>query len=735
MKRTLFLIALFAWGGCSSTSFVGKRVDNFTAYYSTFYNARTAYDTAEKALEQPDKAIDRDTYLFVFEPGSPGAGVKDFESAIKKSADVLRGHPNSKWVDDALLLIGKSYYYMGNTVGAQQKFREVIDRQSSLEDEARFWLGLALMSAGSFDEAGAHLQESLDRDKVSKKWLARMRLALGEMYVRQERWEEAAEQLKAGVDRADDRELSSRGQFLLGQVYETIGMFDLASRAYRDVSRFKPIYELEYAARFSAVRVEGEHGVPEDALQSLRKMERDGKNFTNRAELAYLRGRILMADQRSQDAYDTWYDVLYNSDGNISSIRGQTHYHLGLLFRDQFIDFDRAAAHFDTASTSLSRGTRSNAAGRTERLASSPSAITDAAELADVFGTFASFHADVQHFDSLLTLGSLDDEAFRDRIEEIRRQRAAEIVEERRSQERRAAEASFRRTGADVGSAGVPRTGAAGGSADYATAGFLYHRDRSRVQDGLLGFFDRWGERPAVPNWRRRAAITEGRGPGTAEADPESGAPTIPVGTVTGDVTTDALLRSVDVDISEIPRSAEAQAQMRLRRAGSRYELANTLFLSMARPDSAAAWYRLVFEESEDAEISARALYALGEVQRATGDRESADAIYADVLERYPDSEVASRAAQRLGLESAVASVAEADILNDMYRAAFEQWVDGSFDDGMRGMLALAAAYPDSLLSGRSLLAAGAIYSDWAEIERVDITQPIAIEIPDSLWI
>ncbi|NNE47014.1 MAG: energy transducer TonB, partial [Rhodothermales bacterium] len=41
----------------------------------------------------------------------------------------------------------------------------------------------------------------------------------------------------------------------------------------------------------------------------------------------------------------------------------------------------------------------------------------------------------------------------------------------------------------------------------------------------------------------------------------------------------------------------------------------------------------------------------------------------------------------------------------------------------------------DSLLSGRSLLAAGAIYSDWAEIERVDITQPIAIEIPDSLWI
>jgi len=136
--------------GCST---VGRGFDNFTAYYNTFYNAKKSFDKAVDASVREDRPVDRSVYLQVFETidGSPGA--RDFESAVKKSADVLRGHPDSKWVDDALLLIGKSYFYTGNTVGAEQKFREVVEGGSSLEDEARFWLALTLMAQGSLEAA------------------------------------------------------------------------------------------------------------------------------------------------------------------------------------------------------------------------------------------------------------------------------------------------------------------------------------------------------------------------------------------------------------------------------------------------------------------------------------------------------------------------------------------------------------------------------------------------------
>ncbi|RMF57303.1 MAG: hypothetical protein D6746_11295, partial [Bacteroidetes bacterium] len=143
--------------GCGSSSFLGRRVDNFTAYYNTFYNARKAYERGVKSLERDNVPVDRTRYLPVFSDPDRAPRSQDFADAIKKSADVLRDHPTSKWADDALLLIGKSYFYQQNYVGAEQKFREVIDLGSDLEDEARFWLARTLIASQAYDEAAAHL--------------------------------------------------------------------------------------------------------------------------------------------------------------------------------------------------------------------------------------------------------------------------------------------------------------------------------------------------------------------------------------------------------------------------------------------------------------------------------------------------------------------------------------------------------------------------------------------------
>ncbi|MGI9174720.1 MAG: hypothetical protein ACR2GR_05330, partial [Rhodothermales bacterium] len=53
----LLLVGLFVLGGCSSNSFLGRRVDNFTAYYNTFYNARKAYRAGVESLESADVPI------------------------------------------------------------------------------------------------------------------------------------------------------------------------------------------------------------------------------------------------------------------------------------------------------------------------------------------------------------------------------------------------------------------------------------------------------------------------------------------------------------------------------------------------------------------------------------------------------------------------------------------------------------------------------------------------------
>ena len=147
------LLCVLFLAGCSGTSFLGQRYTNFTAYYNTFYNARKSFDRGVRALERTEESVNQDVFLSVYAIPTRAGNRQDFEDTIKRSADVIRDHPNSKWVDDAVLLIGKSYFYQQNFVSAAQKFREAIELQTDLEGEARFWLGYSLLANGSLLEA------------------------------------------------------------------------------------------------------------------------------------------------------------------------------------------------------------------------------------------------------------------------------------------------------------------------------------------------------------------------------------------------------------------------------------------------------------------------------------------------------------------------------------------------------------------------------------------------------
>ena len=172
MRRCFLLLLglLFLLSGCSSGSFVGKRFDNFTAYYNKFFNAKKKLEAGIEAMERQDQPIDRSTYISIFSANTQAATSAEFHDAIQKGADILREHPDSKWVDDALMLIGQAYFYQHNFVGAEQKFREVIEVSPSLADEARFWLARTLIAAGNYDQANEHLIATLARDDVGRKW-------------------------------------------------------------------------------------------------------------------------------------------------------------------------------------------------------------------------------------------------------------------------------------------------------------------------------------------------------------------------------------------------------------------------------------------------------------------------------------------------------------------------------------------------------------------------------------
>jgi len=681
--------------GCADTSFVGKRVDNFTAYYNTYYNAEKSYEEGvDRVLDRREsEPVDMNVYLSLFLSGEGGPN-ESFATAIEKSADVLREHPNSKWVDESLMMIGKSYYFQQNYVGAEQKFREVQNLSEDLEPEARFWLVRTLVAAGRFGEA-ERVSASLltDEGEAGGTWTAQTWLARGESFVRQARWGNAAESLSAGLSGDLPRRLRARSAFLLGQVRETLDDPVGAQAAYTRSFRAANEYEIEYAARLSAIRVQGLNGQPAEALAELEEMEEDDKNFERLGALRVLRARLLDADGKPDDARAVLREVLYEPPPAQGATQGRAHYAMAQVYRDAYDDFSRAAAHFDTASTSLRQTVTTR-----EPVLLTPVAITNSESLSRRYRTIADRASDVTRIDSLLRLGSLSPDELRAELEALQEQQAQQraAARERRDQEEAARRFTNRTVTAQRNASSQSLAVSTGGS-------FLFHDNPTRVQEGRRNFERRWGPRPRVENWRRSAVIDQRQGPQAADPDARNDGE-VDAEAVADAPADDAGPIAAGFDLGEIPRTASEKEALRGDRAVARYELATALFLNAERPDSAATWYQKVIDEDAERPVARRALYALAEVRTAQDRPEEAGRLYQTVIDRYPASAFAQRARQRLGL----ASVETADttaVAEAAYAAAYQAWQAGLRDSARSAMARVATEHAASGVAPRAVLA------------------------------
>ncbi|MEM8558585.1 MAG: tetratricopeptide repeat protein, partial [Bacteroidota bacterium] len=665
-----------------------------------------------------DQVIDRTRYLQVLpKPEQRRGGTSDgpFSEVLEKCARLLRESPDTKYTDDALLLIGKSYFYQSNYEGAKLNLNEAIrvaqeEDQGRTEDEARLWLGRSLAANGQSEEATNMLRESIDREGARAKWTSLMRIALAQIHVQDERWAEAASALTEGIPRVDNSDLAARAQFLLGQVYEALGQYDEAAEAYAGVRRYRPLYELRYASELNTALALGlRAGQTAPALDLLRDMLRDDNNFSNRAELEVARARVLVTAQEPARARDVLLTLLYDDEGqNVGQMRGQALYRLGEVYRDGFDDYTLAAAYLDSAATSLRAPTQRRSELTTQ-------ALLDVDAEAQVYLGFADAARRVAEYDSLLELGQLDDDAFRARIFAIQEERQLAAAQQEARQARLRSEQGFRgapsagggfRT--DTGPAGIGAAATATGGGDF---GFLAYRNPARVQESFAAFQATWGERPLVPNWRRREAITLAVASGALS---EEEAQTSLAPTTVG----------LGVDVTAVPRTIQAQATMRADRAAALYEMGTALFLAIGRADSAAVVYREVIESADEA-VAERAYYALAEAERALGNGPEADRWYRYVIETYPESDLADQARERLGLAPVRTGEPERDRAEAAYDLAYATWQEGDYPQAFLNLLTVSERYPESDVAPRALLAAGRVYSEWATTGSVDLFEPL----------
>lgn len=571
----------------------------------------------------------------------PQIAQEDFEDTIEKGARILRKFPESKWTDDALFLIGQSYYYIGDYYLAIEKFEELneLTENQRFKQEALIWKARSLLDLEQYSEGIFFITTNLQNDYLTNSYKAQFQAVLAEHHVMQENWEEAAGFLGNAVADLQEGKLKGRAFFLYGQILEQLERYGEAFFAYDNVASRFPDYGYVYWSNVKKAEVARKDGNLESALSIYMAMAKDDKNVSRLDRINYEIARTLEMMGDITKAENGYKEILY-SDKTMASanVEAKTYYRLGKIYSEEYDDFTTASAYFDSSSSHV---------GDIDFLESK----FDAEKLASAYGTYTSLKNKVNRLDSLLWLGTLQPAALDSVLKVVREQKKNSSEQAQSSRDN----TESKLTNISTGNAEAQ----AGGSSFQ--DGFLNYRNPRLKRESISKFRAVWGDRPLVDNWRRIEFVRS--------SDIVTGAPEV---SMDDSESTLAVLseendREIDIDVSEIPTTKEQKEGYEDELANTKYQLGNLFFLTLNIPDSAKTYFTDIIRKYPGSRLVPQSMYSLFEIHSETGNEERLRYWGNRILREYPESRYADKISVRMnGAEPQAASDTASELLDQL---------------------------------------------------------------------
>ena len=332
MKKIYVLLFLILLSGC--------------AYYNIFYNARKAFNEAEARREASGAAAG----------SSRRSGGGLYDKAIKKASRVLAFYPDSRWVDDSLLLLGKAFYHKEEYEKSVRKFEELEAHfpESDLVEEGRYWRGLALLETGREDEAIAVLGALIAVE--DSPWRGAVLVALGDVASRRSAAEEASGYYRGAIQVSGDKKTKALAYLRLGKEFQALGDYEGALPAFRSAWNLKASPSLSYEARMQTGACLEETGDFEGALANYRLLEKDDRWIARLADIWLRIAKCTARWGKTELALEEYERI--PEEHPRTEQAADALYRIGLIHQKD--DPDRASEYFDRAAkeSSSSEGAR-----------------------------------------------------------------------------------------------------------------------------------------------------------------------------------------------------------------------------------------------------------------------------------------------------------------------------------------------------------------------------------------
>lgn len=559
-----------------STKPISKGYHNLTAHFNAYVIARDEIREAERLLF----ATRQENYnqllpillpvdSMLAQPVRP-----QLDDAIKKASLIPERHQNSKWLDNAYILIGRARLLKQDLPNAIEVFKYVNTKGTSDDDKHEALVGLmrAYVEAGDYAN-GLNVAEYLRTQPLNKTNTRDFYLTKAYLHERKGEYATAAGILDATFPVLKKGEATARLHLIAGQLYDLLGQAAKASAHYRAVVSSRPTYDQLFYANLYAVQSNGLTGDKKRVAESARIFEDmlvDRKNADLKDKIYYTMGLLEARSGRIEQAIKFYSQSIQAAGSNTVQVP-YTYLEIGRLYFEKKADYAKAKVYYDSALALLPQQSPDYAALLTRK---------------KTLDEFVKYKNTIRTDDSLLTLAQMNpaalDKLLDDLLDRKQKEEQAQIALAQQIVER----------------------ATTGGSVPGATNSNLQANERwvlynpVALSQGRQAFSIAWGNRPLEDNWRRSnkeaseavAATNSPLNGGSPANEVNPNAPLQPQGA--SNETAPARLNGgrksqKDALYSQIPFTKEAQAQANQRIENALYRLGKLYKFQLNQPADA----------------------------------------------------------------------------------------------------------------------------------------------------
>ena len=300
--------------GCSVFSTIGGWIsdsyENTVAYFNAYYNAKKIFDDAEAEVLASKSSLKTKAQT-PNQPATTGSTAKQkFTTVIDKCSNILSFYPNSSLVNDALFLIGKSFFYQEEYVKAERKFTELMAKKpsASLAFQGQLWLVKALEKESKLDEATSVGQDLATTAAAAgyNNIAGEAHVKLGDIAVTQKNTDNAIAEYMKAVEVSNDGAMQANAELRAGDLYFSIPDYEKAAAAYLGVQKHSPDDYTLYQSQVQAAIALRRAGKTDESAAILRKMQKNYMFLDNRGTIQYELAKTLERAGNFDEAVD-WY--------------------------------------------------------------------------------------------------------------------------------------------------------------------------------------------------------------------------------------------------------------------------------------------------------------------------------------------------------------------------------------------------------------------------------------------